>query len=265
MKEIKCRLAMYPTISLDNEEVLDKFLNLFEKDEELVPEKWSRNERTTIKYINEEVKKNALDQRHIGKDLFLSRKNNISYFGWTSIENSKVSYLYFTFIYPENKLKNFFDFVDNMVELLNPRFCTASIDNDPIILNTEAEKKLYSQMKSSKESLSATFYSHGPIGLSLRTYCDKHIIEYFGEEKFLNAPMYVKQMKNGGVRLDLVEKPWDTDEKTIFEKWIKDMEYFKDVELFGTVIKYLGEDYVIAPSLCIKPSVKWRAFLKTLR
>lgn len=263
MKEVKCRLAMYPTISLDNEEVLDKFLELFEKNEELVPEKWGRNERTTIKYINEEVKKNALDENHIKKYLFLSRKKNISYLGWTSIENSTVSYLNFTFIYPENKLQDFFDFADDMVELLNPRFCTAAIDNELITLKSETEKKLYSQMKSSKESLSATFFSDGPIGLSLRTYCDKHMIEYFGKEKFLNAPMYVKQMENGGVRLDLVEKPWNTDEKTIFEKWIKDMEYFKDVELFGTVVRYLGEDYIIDSGLCVKPSAKWRPFFKT--
>ena len=66
-----------------------------------------------------------------------------------------------------------------------------------------------------------------------------------------------------GVRLDLVEKPWNTDEKTIFEKWIKDMEYFKDVELFGTVVRYLGEDYIIDSGLCVKPSAKWRPFFKT--
>ncbi|MCQ2019424.1 hypothetical protein HNS01_18575 (plasmid) [Clostridium butyricum] len=264
MKEIKCRLAMYPTVSLDNEEIVDEFLNLLEKDDELVPEKWGRNERTSIKYKHEELKKNVLDERYIKKYLFLSRKKNNSYLGWTSIENSKVSYLNFTFIYPENKLQFFFDFADDMVELLNPRFCTASIDSEPIILNTEAEKKMYSQMKESKESLSATFFSHGPIGLSLRTYCSKHMIEYFGKEKFLNAPMYVKQMKNGGVRLDLVEKPWDTDEKIIFEKWVKDMEYFKDVELFGTVVRYFGEDYIIDSGLCVKPSAKWRPFFKTL-
>lgn len=264
MKEIKCRLAMYPTVSLDNEEIVDKFLNLLEKNDELVPEKWGSGERIRIKYEREEFKSFVLDESHSQCDVFLHRNRENKYMGYTSIDNGRGSYLNFKFNYPGDKLKNFFDFADDMVELLNPIFCTASIDSEPIILNTEAEKKMYSQMKESKESLSATFFSHGPIGLSLRTYCSKHMIEYFGKEKFLNAPMYVKQMKNGGVRLDSVEKPWDTDEKTAFEKWIRDMEYLKDVELFGTVEKYLGEDYVIAPSLCVKPSAKWRPFFKTL-
>lgn len=266
MKEVECILSMYPTVSLDNEEVLDTFLNLFETYEDLVPEKWGRSERTNIKYKKEEVKKIILDldEAHGKSYVFFRRKKKNSYLGWTSIDNSTVSYFNFTFKYAENKLKDFFDFTDKIVEILNPRFCTASINNNEIIVETEEEKKLYSQMSYSRETLSATFFADGPMGLSLRTYCDKHMIEYFGKDKFLRAPMYVKQMKNGGVRLDLVEEPWNADGRTIFEEWIKDMKYFKDIELFATVFRFRGEEYVIDPLTCVKVSPKWRPYFKTL-
>ena len=96
----------------------------------------------------------------------------------------------------------------------------------------------------------------GPLGISMRTYLNEEMIELFGMDYLLELPAYVEKLEWGGLRIDLVKEPWNTEMDEIFEAWIKAMNYLKSAKVFSEYI-YKG-DGILAN---IITSDIWRKFL----
>lgn len=135
--------------------------------------------------------------------------------------------------------KEFFDLSDELSNIVKPRFATACIWCDDLKID-DKDKGKFQHMLHSRSVAPVSFLPDGPLGISIRTYLNQEMIELFGEDYLLKLPGYVEKLKWGGLRIDLVKEPWNSEMDEIFAAWIKAMNYLKSSKVFSEYI-YKGE------------------------
>jgi hypothetical protein len=80
----------------------------------------------------------------------------------------------------------------------------------------------------------------GPGGLGMRTYIGPRLVDFFGRDRLLSTPVPVAELDWGGVRLDLVERPWEAPEADLLSAWQAAMNHLRPAEVFAEVER--GED-----------------------
>jgi hypothetical protein len=83
----------------------------------------------------------------------------------------------------------------------------------------------------------------GPGGLGMRTYIGPHLVEAFGRDRLLSTPVPSTELDWGGVRLDLVERPWEAPEAELLAAWQAAMSHLRPAEVFSEVERG-GDGYV---------------------
>ncbi len=262
MKPNLFKITMFPNISLKEKDALEMLLDLFDKNEKLVPDKWGNSERVRINYDREEIVANVLTQNRRFDDIFIYRnKKTIKYNGWFTTPKSNRAFLSFDFdkSISDKYYKEYFELSDNLAHILKPRFGVTTIWSDEIELNDNNRKALFWNMFESRSVRPASFLPDGPVGVGLRTYFNEDMINLFGKEFLLNAPAYVEELEWGGIRIDLVKEPWNTEMELIFEEWIKVMDYLEEANVFSEYV-FRGEDVMAK----VITSDKWKDFVKSL-
>lgn len=262
MKCITTEITMFPTVSINNEEILDKFLNIFEEDNEIYPAKWGTSERPKLKYNKEKVKNIILDKNQNKQLLFLygdAIKNN--YTGFMSIDNELSGRFHFKFNYKKEDLYKFYIILDKLVELLKPRFCVSNPSFQDFIIEDKEKRKKLNYIDACCTNFSALFFANGPLGLGVRTYFDKETVEYFGKDNFLYAPAFVKEMSGGEIRIDLLKELCNLNLEEILKNWTELMRYFEKLELFAVPTICNSEGIIIRT----KPNNKWGDFSNYIR
>lgn|GEM_PF-1031746 len=262
MKPNLFKITMSPTVSLKEKETLEMILDLFDKNEKLTPDKWGNSERVRIDYNREEIVKNILTSNRSFDDIFIYRnKKTIKYTGWISMSKSNKAFLKFDFDKSMNNKYwvDFFELSDKLAQIFKPRFGVTTIWSDEMELNDYNSEALFRKMLESRSSTPAKFLPEGPLGVGLRTYFNEEIINLFGREFLLKTPAYVEELEWGGIKMDLVKEPWNTEMELIFESWVKVMEYLKEANIFSEYI-YRGEDVMAK----VITSEKWKVFVKNL-
>lgn len=261
MKPTEILLSMFPSISLKEEETIEELISLFD-DEIMIPDKYGYDERIRMKYNKRELIENILTGNSKFDYVFLHKTDKgIKYNGWFITKKSDRSYFKFRFSKNMNKkyFQYFFEKCDSIASIIKPRFGIATMWQDGIEINDDEMQGLNSCMYESTEPIPAKFLSEGPLGVGLRTYFNEDIINLFGRDFLLNAPAYVEELDWGGIRMDLVEEPWNTEMDIVFESWIKVMDYLKEANVFSEYI-YRGEDVMAK----VVTSEKWKTFVNTL-
>ncbi|MBX4259987.1 hypothetical protein KTC96_08495 [Clostridium estertheticum] len=262
MKPNLFRISMLPTISLQENTNLEQLLGLLDKNEKLIPNKWGNNERIKVDYKRNEILEKVLTKDIRFNEVFVySNEKPIKYEGWFLTEKSYRAYLEFEFSknMAPKYWKDFFYLSDNIANIVKPRFGVITMWSDEIKIDSYDSKALFYNMLESRSCSPGEFLPDGPLGVGLRTYFNEEIINLFGRKFLLNAPAYVEELEWGGIRIDLVKDPWNSEMECMFEAWIKVMDYLKKAEVFSHYI-FRGEDVMAK----IVTSEKWKDFVNSL-
>lgn len=262
MKPNLFKITMFPHISLNEKDTLEKLLDLFDKNEKLVPDKWGNSERVRTNYNREEIVTNVLTQNRRFDDIFIYRnRKTIKYNGWFTTSKSNRAFLRFDFDKSMNSKywEEYFELSDNLAQILKPRFGVTTIWSDEVELIDNNRQASFWNMLESRSVSPAKFLPEGPLGVGLRTYVNEEMINLFGKEFLLKAPAYVEELDWGGIKMDLVKEPWNTEMELIFEAWIKVMDYLKEANVFSEYI-FRGEDVMAK----VITSDKWKDFVENL-
>ncbi len=229
-------ISLFPTQAVEGEQ-LAKMLNLFEAEEKLMPEKWGSEERIRKAYDTREIQQQVKEGIEIGSrrfdDVYLYRTKKLKYSGRFSTRLHLRSYLKFTSRdkVKEEEKKMFFELGDKMARLTKPKFGVSHIlFGDSMGVENTIE---YELMEICGQPIPVEFLSYGALGVGLRTYFGEQFIECFGREFLLKAPAYIEELDWGGIRLDLIEEPWNIDRDQLLKKWREVMAYLDQKSVFA--------------------------------
>lgn len=88
------------------------------------------------------------------------------------------------------------------------------------------------------------YYRMGPGGLGVRTLLGPHYVKQFGRDRLLGTPVHIMELAWGGVRLDLVEDPWNTSMERLVDAWRRGMEHLSPAGIFADVEIDEGEKFI---------------------
>ncbi|MBN1046989.1 hypothetical protein DVW08_16780 [Clostridium botulinum] len=261
MKADQIKITMFPTVNLQEQHNIKALIKVLTEERKLLPEKWGYDERIKINYDEEEMIKNILFRNEKFNNIFLYRnKKAIKYNCFFIAKKSYRSFFKLDFNKSLSKKywEDFFKLSDEIASIIKPRFGTTVIWSNEVEID-EDNKGIFQHMLKSRSEAPVSFLPDGPLGVSLRTYFNEEIINLFGREFLLNTPAYVKELKWGGIRIDLVKEPWNIDMKVMFDSWRKVMKYLNEANVFSEYI-YNGEGYLGD----IITTEKWKKFISQL-
>jgi hypothetical protein len=90
----------------------------------------------------------------------------------------------------------------------------------------------------------------GLDSIAARTWFGSHLVKLIGQDLLHNCGGYAQDIKSGGVLLDLVENPWQTDAQTLTDAQKKVKGNLESTGIFG--------DYARVP--LVKPGANWSPF-----
>lgn len=104
----------------------------------------------------------------------------------------------------------------------------------------------------------AKLIANGPYGIGMRNYFGSDIIELFGRDILQNAPAVVSELKWGGLRIDLADKPWKADPEKLLNNWTKIMNKLEPPHLFSKP-DFDDKESIIRFS----PNTAWEKYLRS--
>lgn len=72
----------------------------------------------------------------------------------------------------------------------------------------------------------------------------------------INTPAYIKELSWGGIRIDLVDDPWESDLEHLLERWLEVMEYLNKAEVIA--VPNFGDNMGVT----FNPNSKWKEYLR---
>ena len=226
---------MFPSIPLKEEATLERLLRVFESHEKFSPNKWGNWERIRLDYNKSEI----IDLASLDKidEVYLHRNLSVKYSGRFDINWKQSSY----FSFEMNKSTSqkywstFFELFDQVAEIVKPRYGVTHVAWEEIIPWTNDRERLKIWMFYASDIVPKD-YQYGPHGLGIRTYLGGDILELFGREIFKTIPAIVTEMEWGGIRVDLVDKPWEADPELLFDRWLAAMKHLEPAQVFAVPI-----------------------------
>lgn len=108
-----------------------------------------------------------------------------------------------------------------------------------------------------EEPVPVKFFPNGLLGPGMQTYFDGFVLDMFGRDFLMKVPCLVKEMDWGGIRLDIIDKPWEAELGELLENWMKVIDYLNSSNVVATPVFSEDRDWVD-----FRPSEKWDVFLK---
>ena len=127
MKPNYFTIAMYPTVSINQEEILGRLLDVFDSNEKFAPTHWGNSETVRVEYNREEILEKVILGRKVS-EVHLYRDKAVHYRGSFKVNWSHRSYLEFEFhkSIPKSLWSAFFELSDQIAEIVKPRFGRSS-------------------------------------------------------------------------------------------------------------------------------------------
>lgn len=251
-------IIMYPTVSFDKEAILCSFLDIFERDENFFPTHWGNSELVKIEYNRNEILENVLSERRVS-EIYLYRDKSVKYTGSIDVKFNPRSFMKFDFhkSMPKKLWPAFFEISDRIAEIVKPRFGVTHIFWPPSYPWNTDNDRLHIWMNLCSHPVPVKFLPNGPLGVGTRTYFSHHILEMFDREFLKNAPGNVSELNWGGLRIDVMEKPWKADSNELIGNWMKVMDYLNASQVLA--IPRFDEDRM---GVSFSPSTAWQEYLK---
>jgi hypothetical protein len=125
----------------------------------------------------------------------------------------------------EKECEKFFAFAGALVELFRPMFA---------ILHMRWMLGKLSEQYNRTYQLSANdFLNYGPIALCARTWAGAHVFSLLGKENLLAVGLHCRETSWGGLEIDLVPEPWQSDFETVSACQKKAMKKLKPLGVLG--------------------------------
>lgn len=251
-------ISMYPTVSLDSEELINQYLDVFESDEKFVPIEWGDSELIKLDYCRTEAIKRVSDGKV--SELYLHRNKSIKYTGYVDVQADPRSYLSLKFDKTMSRKywSQFFELSNQLANIVRPRFGSTHIFwPAKYPWNNEREHDLV-WMNISAQPIPVRFLPNGPLGLGMRTYFGGHVLEMLGRDFLKRTPAIVTELEWGGICIDLLEESWEADVEEVLDIWLKVMDYFCSSKAFA--IPSFDEDRM---GVSFSPNQAWEDYLKS--
>ncbi len=96
MKPNYFTIAMYPTVSINQEEILGRLLDVFESNEKFAPTHWGNSETVKVEYNRREILEKVISERRVS-EVHLYRDKSVHYRGRFEVNLNYGSFLKFEF------------------------------------------------------------------------------------------------------------------------------------------------------------------------
>lgn len=83
------------------------------------------------------------------------------------------------------------------------------------------------------------------------------MIQLFGRDVLQNMPVVVDD-KEWGMKIDIVDKPWEIDQDQLLDAWLTAMEYLQGAEIFAIPSFNFKDNRTVTYSV----NRKWKEFIK---
>ncbi|PEA52462.1 hypothetical protein CON64_23550 [Bacillus pseudomycoides] len=259
MKPNYFSIAMYPTVSFNQEEILGRLLDVFESNEKFAPTHWGNCETVRVEYNREEIIEKVISERRVS-EVHLYRDKSVNYRGSFKVNWSQGSYLEFEFhkSISQKLWPAFFELSDQIAEIVKPCYGVANIFwKASYPWNTERER-LHMWMNMSSLPIPVRFLPNGPLGVGTRTYFGSHVLDMFGRDLLLNSPAMVSELNWGGICMDLLKNPLEADINILLDSWLHVMKYLEAAQVMA--IPSFHESRMV---VTYSPNVAWKDYLKS--
>jgi len=258
MKPNLFNILMYPTVKLGEKQALNRLLDNFELNDKFTPTTWGNSETTSVSYNRDEIiAKSFYDIPQIS-EVHLRRDKIVKYTGYFDLNSNLRSFLKFSFDKSMNGKykKDFFELSDQIAETVKPRYGVTHI-SWPAVTPWQTEKERnHKWMNLSSYPVPVKFFPNGPLGIGMRTYLSGDILEMFGRDVIVKSPAVIKDLSWGGIRIDLVENPWESDLEHLLERWVEVMEYLNQVEVIAV------PNFEDNMGVTFNPNNKWKDYMR---
>ncbi|MCG7376201.1 hypothetical protein MH215_04300 [Paenibacillus sp. ACRSA] len=254
-------ISMFPSVDLVNVDVINSILNVFGANEYFEPTLWGNSETVKVDYDRDEIIARILLQQPRFSELYLQRNHSIEYTGKLDLISNFRTYFGFDFKKPPKKLwPEIFKLSDEIASVIKPRY---GITHGfwPVLTPWQSEvDRLQKWMNFCSQPAPVTFGPCGPLGMGTRTYFSGDILNLFDKEIFEKIPAEVTEMDWGGIRIDLVAKPWEADANELLDRWTTVMDYMEQYDVFA--IPSFSKS---KRSVSFNPNKAWEKYLKQLQ
>ena len=252
-------ITMYPTVSFNEEEVLGRLLDVFESNEKFAPTHWGNSEMVRVEYNRQEILEKVVSEHKVS-EVYLYRDKSVNYSGSFEVNWSHRSFLKFEFheSIPKKLWPAFFELSDQIAEIAKPSYGVTQIFW-PLSYpwNTERER-LQMWMEISSQPIPVRFLPNGPLGVGARTYFSGHILEMFDKELLQNSPAVVSELDWGGLCIDILNNPLESDSDTLLDNWLQVMKYLEPAQVMA--IPSFHESRMV---VTYSPNIAWKDYLKS--
>jgi len=247
---------MFPSITFEEDKIL-RLLDVLESHDKFTPTHWGNSDLIKVAYSRSEIIKELKESRI--SQMCLYRKQSIKYSADLDIYFNLRSYLSFEFnnSMPSEYWEYFFNLTDQIATIAQPRYGVSHIIWPSSTPWKNERDRLHLWMDYAASPLPIDFIPNGPLGLGLRTYFSGEVLEMFGRDLLLSTPAIVKELEWGGIRIDLVERPWEADIDTILDQWLKSMKHLETANVIA--IPDFNEN---GRSVNFSPNIEWEKWLK---
>ncbi|EMI3504934.1 TPA: hypothetical protein QCY18_005776 [Bacillus cereus] len=258
MKPKYFSIAMYPTVSFKQEEILGRLLDVFESNEKFAPTHWGSCETIQVEYNREEILEKVISEGRVS-EVHLYRDKSVNYRGSFEVNLSHGSFLEFEFHKSISKSlwSAFFELSDQIAEIVKPSYGLAHMFwSVSYPWNTERER-LHKWMNMCAQPIPVRFLPSGPLGIGTRTYFSSHVLDMFDKELLVNSPAVVSELNWGGVCIDLLQNSLEVDIDTLLDSWLHVMKYLEPAQVMA--IPSFGDN---GRGVFFSPNVAWKDHLK---
>lgn len=225
---------MYPSLSIDNEEILGNLLDVFESNDKFAPTHWGNSEQVKVEYNRNEIIEKVSERRI--SEVYLHRNKTVKYTGSFKVHMSPRSFLDLEVhkSMPKKLWPAFFELSDKIAEIVKPSFGVTHIFWPPTYPWNNDNDRNHIWMNLCSYPVPVKFLQNGPLGVGTRTYFSNYILEMFGRDLLKKAPAIISEFNWGGMSIDVVENPWDADISELLDNWLKVMNYLKSSNVIAT-------------------------------
>ncbi|MFB7816878.1 hypothetical protein [Paenibacillus chitinolyticus] len=251
-------ISMYPTVSICDEQVLGNLLSVFENNTKFTPTQWGNSETIRVEYNRDEIIEKAIMERRVS-EINLHRDKSVKYSGSFSLLTNPRSYLDFEFnkSMPQKLWPVFFELSDQIAENVKPRWGVTHIFWPPTYpWNSERERQ-HMWMNLCSQPVPVKFLPSGPLGVGIRTYFGGHILDLFGRDFLKKSPGIVTELSWGGIRIDIMDKPWEAEKEILLDKWLSVMNYLHSAHVLA--LPSFDEDHM---GVSFSPNSAWKKYLE---
>lgn len=213
---------------------LGEVLSVFERDEKFAPTKWNKLERGGVAYNREEILE-WLGDESVKRQatVFLKRQKAPKYTASIYLGIRPAVAVEFDPKLPAKHWPNLFRFSDELAVAFKPDIGATHLwPRQPDVWETDEDRDcdVFSRCGG---LFPVDYWKVGPHGLTIRTHLGPHFISQFGKPLIESLPLSVEWQDWGGVRIDLVEEPWEADLPTLLAAWQGGMSHLRPAQIFA--------------------------------